>query len=469
MQATRLGKHVNMIRRKIVDEHKSLAKKLKKLVKQWQQLLQNQTPNGLSSTSAVSTKTDASVQPSPPQSRVPTPKPTTEAVAASVKNDIKHETSSTKDENSRNSVTPPPLAPPQSLRQSTAMNFAKNRIKMMQMLSSVKKPNAPATQQPPLSQTQPQSSETINSSQTSETSLSQKPNTDEQHSEQKIIDTQGPAVSHTYHTATSISDNSHKFVSTLTTVPHTKQTCIVPPSRDDIPGSSQHALTNNFQDNSKGPIYHVPPNSSVVAVKGNELSEEIETPSVSLVVNIPRHLVILKINQSKSTSPKIDGVNRLDFESRTQDESPSTMNDHSSDLNLTVSIRTSLLKRVPPCPSSDGLKLKTECSTDPSNSSILHSNLLETHPVCERDVTEQLQTYNFDKSEATTRVVDPCLSHMRPSGKLKPPWALQGVHGCVGDDGAWYTWSDSIPGKDLSVTVLPYVYVDGFNANDFDL
>ena len=47
-----------------------------------------------------------------------------------------------------------------------------------------------------------------------------------------------------------------------------------------------------------------------------------------------------------------------------------------------------------------------------------------------------------------------------PSPRLIPSGASPGVDGCMGSDGYWYSWTDSIPGHDVSVTVLPYIYVD---------
>lgn len=47
-----------------------------------------------------------------------------------------------------------------------------------------------------------------------------------------------------------------------------------------------------------------------------------------------------------------------------------------------------------------------------------------------------------------------------PEPRLVPSGASPGVDGCMGSDGYWYSWTDSIPGHDVSVTVLPYIYVD---------
>ena len=52
---------INLIRRKVVDVDKQLAKRLKSLVKQWQQLLQNKLPNGATPTTGVAMATLNSV------------------------------------------------------------------------------------------------------------------------------------------------------------------------------------------------------------------------------------------------------------------------------------------------------------------------------------------------------------------------------------------------------------------------
>lgn len=58
-----------------------------------------------------------------------------------------------------------------------------------------------------------------------------------------------------------------------------------------------------------------------------------------------------------------------------------------------------------------------------------------------------------------------------PSGRLKgpavvgvPAGCLLGVDGCLGANGLWYDWTEAIPtAQEFAVTVLPYVYVDGWD------
>ena len=59
-----------------------------------------------------------------------------------------------------------------------------------------------------------------------------------------------------------------------------------------------------------------------------------------------------------------------------------------------------------------------------------------------------------------------------PSGRLKRPLvhgvpqdSIDGVDGCLGRNGVWYTWTEFIPSQEDSVvTILPYVYVDGWDC-----
>ena len=67
------------------------------------------------------------------------------------------------------------------------------------------------------------------------------------------------------------------------------------------------------------------------------------------------------------------------------------------------------------------------------------------------------------------------ISPEQPVGRLKslhspsllPPDCLPGFNGIVGDDGCWYSWTDIIPHDKPTVTILPYVYIDGLEMDDF--
>ena len=56
-----------------------------------------------------------------------------------------------------------------------------------------------------------------------------------------------------------------------------------------------------------------------------------------------------------------------------------------------------------------------------------------------------------------------------PGPQLVPSGASPGVDGCMGSDGYWYSWTDSIPGHDVSVTVLPYIYVDDDDSDVMEI
>jgi hypothetical protein len=56
-----------------------------------------------------------------------------------------------------------------------------------------------------------------------------------------------------------------------------------------------------------------------------------------------------------------------------------------------------------------------------------------------------------------------------PESRLVPSGSSPGVDGCMGSDGYWYSWTDSIPGHDVSVTVLPYVYVDDDESDEMEV
>jgi hypothetical protein len=53
-----------------------------------------------------------------------------------------------------------------------------------------------------------------------------------------------------------------------------------------------------------------------------------------------------------------------------------------------------------------------------------------------------------------------------PAGRLKPQDCIEGVDGCYGIDRGWYSWTDVIPNEEPAVTVLPYVFIDGFDVDN---
>ena len=67
-----------------------------------------------------------------------------------------------------------------------------------------------------------------------------------------------------------------------------------------------------------------------------------------------------------------------------------------------------------------------------------------------------------NNSQAVNRTAP--LSLELDSQTLTPVDVVPGVDGCLGPDGAWYDWTRHIPSQDFSVTVLPYVYIDGLET-----
>lgn len=103
---------------------------------------------------------------------------------------------------------------------------------------------------------------------------------------------------------------------------------------------------------------------------------------------------------------------------------------HASPYSLVVSISTSLLH----CPLAH--PPGTTCSSGPSTMDVDSSSGFAPNSLAEL------------KEEQSHTI---------------PVSAVPGVDGCHGHDGLWYRWTQSIPGEDLSVTVLPYVYIDGID------
>ena len=65
------------------------------------------------------------------------------------------------------------------------------------------------------------------------------------------------------------------------------------------------------------------------------------------------------------------------------------------------------------------------------------------------------------------------ISPEQPTSRLKvsplilpPPDCLPGFDGTIGSDGNWYSWTDVIHHPKPTVTILPYVYIDGFDMNE---
>lgn len=138
--------------------------------------------------------------------------------------------------------------------------------------------------------------------------------------------------------------------------------------------------------------------------------------------------------------------------------------------SLIVSIKRSLLSRtVGQAQSRDQLIQKREhdfVSVDSTLYSVSPSKSI---------TTLQCHSVQHIKSEDESMDVDSpnvfSLHIGAPSGRLKslgpPNDCVIGIDGCQGDDGLWYSWTESIPSMNgLSVTVLPYVYIDGYEESN---
>ena len=71
-------------------------------------------------------------------------------------------------------------------------------------------------------------------------------------------------------------------------------------------------------------------------------------------------------------------------------------------------------------------------------------------------------TLNGSVNDFDSLAEDTPTASKRP--RLMPTNSVPGVHGCVGHDGHWYRWTEAIPGEESTVTVLPYVYIDGWTT-----
>ena len=83
----------------------------------------------------------------------------------------------------------------------------------------------------------------------------------------------------------------------------------------------------------------------------------------------------------------------------------------------------------------------------------------------EEDLEEiKLEPY-VDEDESVADTCRSLTSGVLPY-KLKPPLCQPGIDGCIGCDGNWYSWPDYMPGVDDNVTVLPYVYIDDWDIDN---
>ncbi len=370
-----------MIRRRLTD--KALSRRMKQLVKQWQNLLQSPTvPNG----PAVATATPAlngvaggpvkgstpssvllpesphpsltPVGPTPsPLVQVPTPTPSSAVGLSPVAAPLPTP-------KALDPPVPAPTPPPSRQTNPTAI-----RMKMLQRLSKVK--THPLPQLPTTTSTDAQ-----------------------------LHTPAQPSL------PTNVANNH---------------------SHADRDSSSKHLLSSaaavaestDFSSSSSAP----PTSSLALSFPINShLSSPEDCDPQELLVHIPRH----------SLTRVPHDVTRT----RSEDLKPSSQTGRKNPTSLVVSISSALLQRCP-----------VQLGSIPHTSDLPLSGIV---------VGTQPDSSPWD-----------ALAEAHPQrSRIMPNGAVSGVDGCHGPDGLWYRWTETIPGEDLSVTVLPYVYIDGLHPMD---
>ena len=144
--------------------------------------------------------------------------------------------------------------------------------------------------------------------------------------------------------------------------------------------------------------------------------------SRQLLVTIPRHAVKL----SRDVPPdKLDQVGKYQLE---------------HPFSLIVHVDRSLLKLNEAHTTSHDINRFPQSQKSPSSFGTVNSSINDLDSLAE----------------------DAPTASKRP--RLMPTNFVPGVHGCVGRDGHWYQWTEAIPGEDAMVTVLPYIYIDGWTT-----
>lgn len=404
-QSTRLGKHINQVRRNISD--KTLAKRMKRLVIQWRSLAQKapSTPNGVpggsppslaiptsSPPASVTTTISTPAQNSPPQPPIATP--LTDLSTLSIP------------PLSPSSALPPPSRPPSKYPPSHRKRLIQ-RLSTVKSLSNTSQSPAQSTPQPPqvltLTSTQPPSPPLVNSSQN--------------HTATHIPSPQPPPL----------------LASTVSSPVLTQPTPLSSTSLSSPPSSSPAAILVE------------------TAVPSLPVSLPLNSVVQDLVVRIP--LVHLKpsktlgVTQAAGTTPIVGHTEREKERERDQ-KIP-----EKKSRALIVSVSRLLLDR------------HLQSSPLLSESSMFGGGTYSTLPVQEgdQDSPPQLQDLPPCSMSPQRRTLSPCQS---PGQVCVPNGHCPGVHGCYGSDGLWYGWTEPILGKDFAVNVLPYVYIDGLDETD---
>lgn len=213
---------------------------------------------------------------------------------------------------------------------------------------------------------------------------------------------------------------------------------------------------------------------SSVQNKPEERSEYAE----ECIVQVPLEKVLLKDLQcSPKCTTKVGHV---------MNTTPSPVNHAQEYCQLVVSFQLSLLNRVPPVFQS----ARTINCFETTNSSLPPSHRPESYevslPPSDIHGKNELRKYHTDADssksvqfrlqvpksegdrhtqlsaiaeESTVNGESNTLTCPSPPRDV-PPDVCPGVHGCVARDGHWYEWTDHIRSHGPEVTILPYVYID---------
>ena len=349
-----------MIRRKLTD--RSLARRMKQLVKQWQRLLQSPTtPNGpvvSASTTANGIvtdpeKTSVNLSSRSPPLLAPHVHSSSSSLAGKSSNSpIPHSNATV----STVSTSPVPIPTPSPAPPRQTDPAAKRR-KMLQMFSKVKTqtPQIPG----PMSTQQPET--------------------------QLHAQSQAPPSVHPTTLANSVS--------------HTDS-------------SSGHPTSSASHNSSSSLTLSLPLISQL-------RPQHDRNSHLKLVVSVPRCAVTLEAHCDRSG--KLLAYNNVNEHKQ---EHETALPDAEKPLSLIVSVTTSVLHRHPP----------------------------------------PLPGQELDDLTAWDTLASETVSTSR--SREMPEGSVVGVDGCLGRDGLWYEWTEYIPGEELSVTVLPYVYIDGVEPVD---
>ena len=424
LQVTRLGKHINNIRRKTSE--KSLARRIRQLLKSWQKLAESSaaTHNGLQQTRPLSAPTSPMPPPScasePASLNSPSPinTPLSAAVAAT--------------------AGPEPAATQR--RTGSRTDAAYNRETLLLRFSAVRpspqpNPPPPPPPPPPLVKPSPQPNPPPPPPLVRLSPQSPPPPPLVRPSPQPNPPPLPPPLP------------SHLPLPSLGVVQPTRSSSPPPPFPliEDItpveaitqPETSEDrqlisATAGALDKNGLESCHSCPMDAKSLLVRVPASYHKNE--SNSFVVSVPRNLV--------HSAPDGSGVSCM-----SQSDNPDCV-PMETQLSLVVSIDKLCLvsfatnNRVHPFP------LDEVERSSPSLKSPVHSTPSSPSSVWLHSVTSP--------------------STGAPSGRLKnphvyglPQGSISGVDGCLGQDGIWYSWTDYIPSQgDSDVTVLPYVYWD---------